>query len=267
MFNFFFIRFYDIFLILFSILKYSSLRFKYIKQLFLYLIQKKDHIDLYKKKLHLNNKSLNSIIFIPKYFYEISSLLIRIKIDKRSVCLDIGANIGIYGFVLKLLSGTKLYSFEPLASSYKILKKNSTQFEDWIIYDYGIGKKKQKSKIFFIEGKEAQASMYFENASHELLTTKKHQFNNVKIDRIPKKLLNQTYDLIKIDVEGMESSVIKGLEGIKWRYLLIEYSPLRKNDSSKSDLFKLIKNNLGLYEIIHTKKNFNQIEEILIKKI
>lgn len=267
MINYFFIRIYDILLIFFSILKYSSLRFHYIKQLFLYVILKKDHIDLYKKKLYLNNKSLNSIIFIPKYFYEISSLLHKVKIDKKSVCLDIGANIGIYGFVLKLLSGTKLYSFEPLASSYKILKKNSLQFEHWTIYDYGIGERKQKSKIFFIEGKEAQASMYFENASHDLLTKKKHQFNNVKIDRIPKKLLNQNYDLIKIDVEGMESSVIKGLEGVKWRYLLIEYSPLRKNESSKADLLELINNNLGSYEIIYSEKNLNQIEEILIKKI
>ena len=266
MIKFLLIRIYDIFIIFFSIIKYRHLRLKYISQLFLYLIQNNDYIELNKKRLFLNKKSINSVIFIPKYFYEIHSLLATLHINKNSKVLDIGANIGVYGFVIKLLTEAKLWSFEPLFDSYKILEKNSSQFDNWYLRNKGIGESKHNINMYYIDGKETQASIYLENASYDLITNKRYQSSNVEIDRFPKDLHNELFDFVKIDVEGMEMSVINGLNNLRWRFLLIEYSSVRKNQCTKETLLQTIKEKLGNYEILKIESNLSEIEEILIKK-
>ena len=203
------------------------------------------------------------------FFYNLVDNLIHqgriVKfIDNKGVkiVVDIGAHKGEFlKHIKKIKSIRKVYSLEPQKKIYRELLK---EIDNKIFFSYNIaisnrnGRQKMQINDFTMTStlsKVNENSIYFK-IKNFILGNKKKKFEFIKTEKldlfIKKRKLNQI-DLLKIDTEGHELTVVKsGLKTLKkTKYLLIEfrqndlylnYSPHALNKIVIKNKFKLVKN-------------------------
>jgi FkbM family methyltransferase len=142
---------------------------------------------------------------------------IRPHIEPDAVCLDVGANIGLYSLGLSSLAPRgRVYAFEPSPSAYGHLQENlkvnratnvdacnlavsdstgTVHFHDFSFFSAGSFSSDEGSLL----SSESYGSQSFEAAT----TTLDEFVADQKLDRV---------DFIKVDVEGAELSVLAGAE-------------------------------------------------------
>jgi FkbM family methyltransferase len=152
------------------------------------------------------------------------------KIIHQPRVLEIGGNIGNWGISLcHFLPAAKLYTFEPNPQPFGLLKKNSSTFTNWKIFNFGVGSRNELINFYVVPNKSGQGSIYEQNANKNLLSkaeVEKIQVSLIKFDRdyINSNLDCNKFDFIKIDVEGAEWEVIHGLCELNWKGMYIELS-------------------------------------------
>jgi FkbM family methyltransferase len=164
-----------------------------------------------------------------------------IAIHKNFTVLDIGANIGQFGFaMLNNFEDIEIHSFEPNAQPFDILAKNAQCFKNWKIYKYGIGSQNEFVDFYWVPGKSGQGSIHRENAYQSVFLSTESNVEKSKIEMItstdiPNKTGLNMFDLIKIDVEGAEATVLDQVKLLNWRFLVVEVGKNREGsiDSSK----------------------------------
>lgn len=169
--------------------------------------KRKIRIGKYKLQLDLSNpheeqylKSIkNDDYIISKYF---------IRNDDK--VLDLGANIGFTALLYLSFGAKQVYAFEPvreLVKRLKAIKTNSIKVFDYAVSDYN--------------GFSEINLSTSHNQGHSLNNSWPIRFNNVfknlkkekvKVTTLDSILLNDVFDFIKIDVEGMEEKTILGGE-------------------------------------------------------
>ena len=212
--------------------------------------------------------------FLSKIVYDSDFKIIKIleesnffKIKKKSLILDIGAHDGMSS---KL---TKIISFEPNSSNYKIIKKLEKKYKNFKCRKLALSNKNEKKNFYTpyfkkyaltqISGisqtgikERLKKSLYVKNLFKKL-TIKKETLNTFKLDK-----LNYSPLFIKIDIEGHEFECIKGsLKTIKRTkpILMVEYD---KKICNK--IFMLLKK--YDYEQFIFNKNTKKIENFDDKK-
>ncbi|MBX3020216.1 MAG: FkbM family methyltransferase [Bdellovibrionales bacterium] len=167
------------------------------------------------------------------------------------VVIDIGANIGQFAFVLKLRHpNLKIYSFEPNSTIFPLLLENSKRFKNWECFNFGIGESSGNLPLYFVLGKSAQGSVFPKNASIGLISDQIKEID-AEFICLTDSFLNELsiphiFDFIKIDVEGSEMSVIKGLESVKWTYLYTELSEERLGGGSITEVLDQLRRSRSL---------------------
>ena len=148
-------------------------------------------------------------------FYEIDVLeKLQPYIKKNAVILDIGANIGNHSVYWAVKSNTKrVYSFEPVQDTFKILKKN-VEINDLNnkikIFNIGLSNRKINGSVSFYDRRNIGGTPVKQNPNGNLSLDK---LDNIKIKE-------NAVDFVKIDVEGHELEVLQGA-----RETLIKYKP------------------------------------------
>lgn len=134
---------------------------------------------------------------------------------KNELIFDVGANMGRKSFIFLKLA-KKVIAFEPSERLFLFLKKRFKQ-ENILLFNCALGSSVSTLDFFIIEGNEAYNSL---NRKHIESTAKQRGVvtkNNVKPIKVKVDILEnfiQEYGIpkyIKIDVEGHECDVIKGL--------------------------------------------------------
>ena len=148
-------------------------------------------------------------------FYEIGILQkLRPYIRENAVILDIGANIGNHSIYWAVKSDAKkIYSFEPVKETFKILKKNVeiNELRNKIkIFNIGLSDQKIGGSISFFDSSNIGGTNIKQDPNGSLLLDK---LDNIKIEE-------DTVDFVKIDVEGHELQVLQG-----GRETLLKYKP------------------------------------------
>lgn len=149
--------------------------------------------------------SLFSLInrYFPIYEHGVTKAFIRL-VNKGATIIDIGANIGIYTYLASKIVGKrgKVYAFEPSPLSYKKLEKNTCLLSNVFCFPFAISNKSEKrffnTHRFCFVKEESKDDICVSSVSLE-------DFCGDKINNI---------DVIKIDVEGAEVDVIRGMSSL-----------------------------------------------------
>ena len=138
-------------------------------------------------------------------------------ISKNDVVIDVGAHFGFFTLLMSELVGTKgqVHSFEPIPSTFKILRKNSEYFENIQINKKAIWSFNDQIYLNDYGLSDSAFNSYREPRGAELFNKK---VNKVKVDAINLdeyvKSSNINPKFIKIDAESTEYEVLLGMKFI-----------------------------------------------------
>ena len=197
--------------------------------------------------------------------------LINKKFLNPIVIFDVGAH---YGESIKLfnkeLKIRKIYSFEASSKNYEILQKNILKYDSKKVetFNYGIGKEISQSYINqTLESSSSTINKFNEESNY---FKKKLKILNIKsknsfyyqlpiiiktLDDFIEKKQIEYIDLLKIDTEGYELNVLKGLSKNNSKIKLIYFEHHYDDMIIKNYKFKDINKLLKSYGFIKIKKS------------
>jgi len=162
---------------------------------------------------------------------------------------DIGANVGIHSlFASRVFK--KVYSYEPLDNHYDLLKKNLqiNKFKNIRIFKKAISINNKNQIINILTKNTTAAHLTIASRSKYGIILKQI----VRCDSINK--INKKVDLMKLDVEGLESKLIKKINfNERFSDLILEVH----NRQNSKDIFKTLSkyDHLAYYKLKNSKLN------------
>ncbi len=159
-----------------------------------------------------DDKFIGQRIALRKY-EEYESLLILKKINKDSVVIDIGANIGYYTLLLAKVC-KRVYAIEPDKECFEILKKNieENNLKNVILINKAVSDKVEMVSFAHNNDNHGDGKIDLRSQISDI-----RKIKTIKLDDV----IKEKVDLIKIDVQGHEPQVIAGAEKI-----IAKYSPI-----------------------------------------
>ena len=131
---------------------------------------------------------------------------------KPKVIFDIGGNIGITSIYLaSVFPDALIYTFEPLKENFELLKKNTTQFSNIEIFNFGLGAENGSFKLYLSDDKENYGGVSFYSEVEGNLS---EPFTECKVKNINDVIQEHnisSVDLIKIDTEGAEYDILTSM--------------------------------------------------------
>jgi FkbM family methyltransferase len=178
------------------------------------------------------NKYLDWCIYFFGAYEKQELLLLSDLINKRgsrSIFIDIGANTGEYSLCLSKKC-KQVHAFEPYDIIAKIFKKEIklNKIENIVVHELGLSC--ENSELDFYAPNEDSHNMGTGSfmSIHEAENNRLYKkIKVVNADEYIEKLNLQCVDLIKIDVEGFEKNVLKGLQNTIRKYrpiIFMEFS-------------------------------------------
>ncbi len=168
-------------------------------------------------RLSVSNGMSNAELQIYTGVYDLNETMLLLHfMEETDVFVDVGANVGIYSVLMSGIKGSRSIAFEPIETTYKHLLENvviNGITDKVFAYNIGIGSEKKIEK--FTNSLDAINHIATEE-------DKNTSTIEVQIDTLDNILRNENPTVLKIDVEGFETEVIKGaLETIKKQSLKI----------------------------------------------
>ena len=154
-------------------------------------------------------------------YFEIYNMLYKIKsmnIFPKTI-IDIGANKGMFSKTSNYLyKDAKIIAYEPLKECYKQLKKLSDSIPSFECYNYALGNKIEKGKIFRSDYDYSSSLLKMADLHKEAFPiSDKVEIEDIQISTLDEVLYNRELEkpiLVKIDVQGYENFVIEGANEI-----------------------------------------------------
>ena len=150
-------------------------------------------------------------------------------ISESSVILDIGANLGLYSiYFSRLAKNGWILAFEPSIETFYFLVKNVANIPNVLPINIAANN----------EGKIANFFQASDNAYSSLVNTQRKEILKVikvpcmKVDDVVFGLGLKRVDFVKIDVEGLELNVLKGLEEVITKFKPVIYCEIYKGINS-----------------------------------
>ncbi|MDP4038665.1 MAG: FkbM family methyltransferase [bacterium] len=208
-----------------------------------------------KKIVYLGNvlhyENIATPLSLQAYPHEVyKSILANTRGIRIKRVLDIGGNIGQFSLTINhaLKDKVLIDVLEPNSEIFHLLRENTAHKKNIRIFNLGVGKSSLKH-MYFNPGKSATGSIFKRNS------TTKSAAKKTKIElvnEVAKVTGNLKYDLVKIDVEGYEYSLLESIKPFATKLMFLEVSGLgRSKNFTHSDLFSLIESKFGKFDILH----------------
>lgn len=171
-----------------------------------------------------NFKFYKYLYFLYKYINEKEEIeFIKSAVKPGMKVLDIGANVGFYSLILSDLVGEtgRVYCFEPEKNNFLHLKELCKGRKNIILNNVAVGMKEGFINLYLSDNLNVDHLTYDNNENR-----KKVKIKCLTIDKYLKGI--NKVDFIKIDTQGFEYSVIRGMKNTLKKYkniiLLSEFS-------------------------------------------
>ena len=178
----------------------------------------------------------------------------------------------------------KIILFEPQRNIYKELLKNTKKVEHIECYNFALGSKNEKRKLYKSEGNKGLSSSVLTPELHLKVqpNISFKNFEEIEVKRFDS-LNIETLNFLTLDVQGFELEVLKGfgekLSDIEFIFTEINTKFLYKNNALVSDLDEYLKDydfvrvftNIDCFnyfgDALYIKKTNNDFEKKYLKKI
>ena len=188
-----------------------------------------DYAEVFGNKLFLSKKGLALAISHYGTYEKLEAKVMEEKIKGGNIVVDVGANIGLHTLNMARIVGNtgRVFAFEPDPSNFEILEKNVkiNNYQNIILEQKACADKYGRTTLYqsdhpgmhrvFPQTKQAKGQVQV-----ELTSLDKYFIDSNLADKI---------NFIKIDVEGLEFSVLKGMKNIlknnKKIKILFEFMP------------------------------------------
>ncbi|MFN6539328.1 methyltransferase [Nostoc calcicola FACHB-389] len=188
---------------------------------------------------YVGSKEETEYIF-KEVFIEQQYLQNGIVIREGDCIFDVGANIGMFSlFVNQLQEKVKIYAFEPIEKIFDVLNENVRLHyleKNVFLFNYGLSSENNHEQIFTFYPqmtgnstskpgeKLVNIDAVFDKVSNDVEDLFTDFFKDVEqvkcqvrtLSSVIKELGINSIDLLKIDVEGEEYEVFKGIESSDW---------------------------------------------------
>jgi len=158
------------------------------------------------------------------------------NIEEQVNVLDVGANIGAFITNIGILPKIKnIYGVEPDETNFSLLQQNiqRTNINNAKLLNYAVSNSVGEVNVYSGNGTCETFNILNSNKNEQLRSTVK----SVTLDFLFDKL-QQTFDIIKIDVEGAETKVIQGgintINNCKYVFLEIH------NNTTFTEILKIV---------------------------
>jgi FkbM family methyltransferase len=194
-------------------------------------------------QFHYDNRLLP--LLMPAYLTDIERLSRITRLSAQPSLVDIGANVGQFATTFKWkFPDARIWSFEPNHAVMPLLDANSATSESWHVVPWGVAECDQSAELWSVDGKSGQASVYRDNAQLGLRGASPHA-ETVCLRRLSRGRLIElgipgSVDVVKVDVEGAEEAVLKGIADLRWRFLVIETSLHRRGGLTIAETVDLV---------------------------
>jgi len=221
-----------------------GINMKKIEYLHIYINSKKISFDI--KKIHLSNLlgDLRGVVMNNQYNIHPENI-------KDKVIIDAGAHNGEFSMLAALLGAKKVYAFEPVSETSKMLRDNiklSKMSSQITVIQKALGNKEETQDIafnFIGDGAAKIGDIYFGKDSEKIEV--------VTLDNFVKKNKIKNIDFIKMDIEGFEENALLGAKNtIKTQKPILSFSAYHKPDD-KVRLPKTVKSIREDYKIVLNK--------------
>ena len=187
-----------------------------------------DYTEVFGNKLFLNKKGLALSISHYGTYEQSEAKVMEEKIKGGNIVVDVGANIGLHTLNMARIVGNtgQVFAFEPDPSNFKILGKNVkvNNYKNIILEQKAVGDKHGRATLYQSDDPGRHRIFPQTKAKGqvqvELTSLDKYFIDSNLVDKI---------NFIKIDIEGLEFSVLKGMENIlknnKKIKILFEFMP------------------------------------------
>ncbi len=142
------------------------------------------------------------------------------------VCVfDVGANTGQYGMQLKSrIPNVELHSFEPSYAAFEKLQKIASEYENWNVYQLGLGSEHIQSQLFSTEAGSASASLLKKDLTFGREEFVKSELVQIEtLDRFLKANPLIKPNVLKLDVEGFELRCLEGAKDSISQFQIIQF--------------------------------------------
>ena len=177
-------------------------------------IFKKNSHNAFFKVLAGFGRSLNRLYENRNHdIYSNGEMTILIKLSKfnPSVIIDGGANIGDYSLLInQIIPHCKVYSFEPVESTFQKLVENKKEHDNIIPVKKGLFKETCSSEINLFNSDEHSSLYDIKGLEYE--SNQKLIIELVRGDDFMKENKIDSIDFLKLDIEGAEYDALVGFE-------------------------------------------------------
>lgn len=214
--------------------------------------KKKSNISLFGYKVRSFNYGTIRILF-EELFLKNEYYFITKK--KEPVIFDCGANIGFATLYFKwLYPNSKVFSFEPDPETFQLLKFNieSNNLSNVTLINAAVST--ENGKLSFFVDKSKPGIMGMSVVEGRISDQTEIEVDAISIQSILKKHNLKTIDFLKMDIEGAENDVMRGLSEngtlSKINQMAIEYHHnISGSKSSLGDFLKHIENAKHYFQV------------------
>jgi len=149
----------------------------------------------------------------PLNTFTLHQFLIQEK-DNIDAIIDVGSNIGYFPLIELTSQAKQVYAFEPIPTTFQILKKNMQQHRNCIPLNLAVSDKPQKITMYLFP-KYNLATSNRKNAQQVMKTHKIKIKQQIQVEAIPLTNIIEKFELtnknlmIRMDVEGYETIILK----------------------------------------------------------